>query len=41
LFGKLLSGGRVTIDVDADDKIVLRFAEQAEAPPAAPTPTET
>jgi ATP-dependent Clp protease ATP-binding subunit ClpA len=41
LFGKLVSGGRVTIDVDADDKIVLRFPEPAEAPPAAPTPTET
>ncbi|HET9042473.1 MAG TPA: AAA family ATPase, partial [Burkholderiales bacterium] len=44
LFGRLLSGGKVTVDVDADDRIVLRFPEPAEAPPAppaAPTPTET
>jgi ATP-dependent Clp protease ATP-binding subunit ClpA len=43
LFGRLVNGGKVTVDVDvdADEKIVLRFAEQAEAPPAAPTPTET
>jgi ATP-dependent Clp protease ATP-binding subunit ClpA len=44
LFGRLLSGGKVTVDVDAEDKIVLRFDEPAEAPPAppgAPTPTET
>jgi len=41
LFGRLVNGGKVTVDVDADEKIILRFAEQAEAPPAAPTPTET
>jgi ATP-dependent Clp protease ATP-binding subunit ClpA len=41
LFGRLVNGGKVTVDVEADEKIVLRFAEQAEAPPAAPTPTET
>jgi ATP-dependent Clp protease ATP-binding subunit ClpA len=47
LFGRLLSGGKVTVDVDPEDKIVLRFDEPAEAPPAppapptAPTPTET
>jgi len=44
LFGRLLNGGKVTVDVDPDDKIVLRFPEPAEAPPAppaAPTPTET
>jgi ATP-dependent Clp protease ATP-binding subunit ClpA len=40
LFGRLQSGGKVTIDVDDGDKIVLRFAEAAEAPPA-PAPTET
>jgi ATP-dependent Clp protease ATP-binding subunit ClpA len=34
LFGKLVHGGKVTIDVDAGEKIVLRFEEQA---PAAPT----
>src|SRR5512134_3170395 len=44
LFGRLVNGGKVTVDVDPDDKIVLRFPEPAEAPPAppaAPTPTET
>jgi ATP-dependent Clp protease ATP-binding subunit ClpA len=44
LFGRLLNGGKVTVDVEADEKIVLRFDEPAEAPPApptAPTPTET
>ena len=35
LFGKLQHGGRVTIDVDEGDKIVLRFEEQAPAPPPA------
>jgi ATP-dependent Clp protease ATP-binding subunit ClpA len=40
LFGRLQSGGKVTIDVDEGDKIVLRFAEAAEAPPAT-APTET
>jgi ATP-dependent Clp protease ATP-binding subunit ClpA len=38
LFGKLVHGGKVTIDVEAD-KVVLRFAEQAPAsPPAAAEP---
>jgi ATP-dependent Clp protease ATP-binding subunit ClpA len=41
LFGRLVNGGKVTVDIDSDEKIVLRFAEQVEAPPAAPTPTET
>jgi ATP-dependent Clp protease ATP-binding subunit ClpA len=41
LFGRLVNGGKVTVDVDADEKIVLRFVQQVEAPPAAPTPTET
>jgi ATP-dependent Clp protease ATP-binding subunit ClpA len=44
LFGRLLNGGKVTVDVDPDDKIVLRFAEPAEAlpaPPPAPAPTAT
>jgi ATP-dependent Clp protease ATP-binding subunit ClpA len=40
LFGRLQSGGKVTIDVDDGDRIVLRFAEAAETPPA-PAPTET
>ena len=30
LFGKLVDGGTVTVDVDADDKVVLSFG-----PPAA------
>jgi ATP-dependent Clp protease ATP-binding subunit ClpA len=29
LFGKLMSGGRVTVDVDAEDKVQLTFDEQA------------
>jgi ATP-dependent Clp protease ATP-binding subunit ClpA len=28
LFGKLMSGGRVTVDVDAEDKVQLTFDEQ-------------
>jgi ATP-dependent Clp protease ATP-binding subunit ClpA len=39
LFGKLQHGGKVTIDIGADDKVVLRFEEQAPAaPPAAAEP---
>jgi ATP-dependent Clp protease ATP-binding subunit ClpA len=39
LFGKLLHGGKVTIDVDAADKIVLQFEEPAPAAtPAAKEP---
>jgi ATP-dependent Clp protease ATP-binding subunit ClpA len=39
LFGKLVHGGKVTIDVDSDEKTVLRFEEQAPAaPPAAAEP---
>jgi ATP-dependent Clp protease ATP-binding subunit ClpA len=39
LFGKLVHGGKVTIDVDAAEKVVLRFEEQAPAvPPAAAEP---
>ena len=30
LFGRLVNGGKVTIDVDKDDKVVLVFEEQAE-----------
>jgi len=43
LFGRLASGGKVTIDVDADEKVVLRFDEGAPAAPApaAPAPAET
>ena len=28
LFGKLANGGKVTIDLDADDKVTLRFEEE-------------
>ena len=39
LFGKLVHGGKVTIDVDAAEKVVLRFEEQTPAaPPAAAEP---
>ncbi|MEO8332955.1 MAG: AAA family ATPase, partial [Gallionella sp.] len=31
LFGKLANGGKVTVDVDADDKVKLDFAEEAVA----------
>jgi ATP-dependent Clp protease ATP-binding subunit ClpA len=40
LFGKLVHGGKVTIDVDGAEKVVLRFEEQAPAaPPASPPAT--
>ena len=35
LFGKLVHGGKVTIDVGEDEKVVLRFEEQTSAPPPA------
>ena len=39
LFGKLVHGGKVTIDVDTAEKVVLRFEQQAPAaPPAAAEP---
>jgi len=39
LFGKLAHGGKVTVDVDDADKIVLQFEEQAPASsPAAAAP---
>ena len=38
LFGRLANGGKVTIDVDDDDKVALRFHESPE--PVAPA-TET
>jgi ATP-dependent Clp protease ATP-binding subunit ClpA len=37
LFGKLLSGGRVTVDVDAEDKVQLTFDENP-SPPRSPNP---
>lgn len=36
LFGKLVSGGRVTVDLDDDDHIKLDFSEGNLSPPAAP-----
>ncbi|MDO8299641.1 ATP-dependent Clp protease ATP-binding subunit ClpA [Lacisediminimonas sp.] len=36
LFGKLVTGGKVTVDLDADDKIKLDFFEGDTAPPASP-----
>jgi len=36
LFGKLVTGGRVTVDLDENDLIKLDFAEGDAAPPAAP-----
>ena len=39
LFGKLVHGGKVTIDVDESEKVILRFEEQTPAtPPAAAEP---
>jgi ATP-dependent Clp protease ATP-binding subunit ClpA len=39
LFGKLIHGGKVTIDVDEGEKVVLRFEAPAPtAPPAAAEP---
>src|SRR5262245_52273174 len=39
LFGKLANGGKVTVDIDESEKVVLRFLEEARAPE--PTATET
>ena len=36
LFGKLMSGGRVTVDLDDQDNVKLDFAESDTPPPAAP-----
>jgi len=40
LFGKLIHGGKVTIDIDDAEKVSLRFEEAAPAAPAAPEPVE-
>jgi ATP-dependent Clp protease ATP-binding subunit ClpA len=34
LFGKLASGGRVTIDIGSDDKVKLDISEEKEPQPA-------
>jgi ATP-dependent Clp protease ATP-binding subunit ClpA len=39
LFGRLVEGGRVTVDLDEEEKIKLEFVEGAPPPPA--TPQET
>ena len=39
LFGKLVSGGRVTVDLDDQENIKLDFAESDTPPPAAPQET--
>jgi ATP-dependent Clp protease ATP-binding subunit ClpA len=36
LFGKLVSGGKVAVDLDDDDKIKLTFSEADPEPPEAP-----
>ena len=41
LFGKLVHGGKVTIDVDAAEKVVLRFEEQAPARRRLPPPNRS
>ena len=33
LFGKLVHGGRVTIDLNEHEKVVLSFEEAASTPP--------
>jgi ATP-dependent Clp protease ATP-binding subunit ClpA len=39
LFGKLVAGGKVTVDMDEDEKIKLEFSENDALPP--PLPSET
>lgn len=39
LFGKLVSGGRVTVDLDEKDQVKLDFAENDVLPPSAPPET--
>ncbi len=33
LFGKLVTGGKVTVDMDDDEKIKLKFTENDAPPP--------
>ncbi|HTN66684.1 MAG TPA: ATP-dependent Clp protease ATP-binding subunit ClpA [Burkholderiaceae bacterium] len=39
LFGRLVNGGRVTVDLDEKDQVQLDFPEKDAAPPAAPEET--
>jgi ATP-dependent Clp protease ATP-binding subunit ClpA len=41
LFGKLINGGRVTVDIDAEDKVILSFDEGVEPPAPQPDPEDT
>src|SRR5438128_10572073 len=34
LFGKLVNGGRVTVDLDEKDEVTLSYSESAPPPPA-------
>ncbi|WP_424192486.1 ATP-dependent Clp protease ATP-binding subunit ClpA [Ampullimonas aquatilis] len=40
LFGKLVSGGKVTVDLDDKEEIVLSFAEGESSPPSQPEKEE-
>lgn len=37
LFGRLVGGGKVAVDLDGEGKVMLSFAE---APPSPPAPAE-
>jgi len=39
LFGRLVSGGRITVDLDDKDQVVLEFPESDATPPTAPPET--
>jgi ATP-dependent Clp protease ATP-binding subunit ClpA len=39
LFGRLVSGGRVTVDLNEKDDVVLEFPEGDVLPPPAPAET--
>jgi ATP-dependent Clp protease ATP-binding subunit ClpA len=39
LFGRLVSGGRVTVDMDEKDNVILEFPESDATPPTAPPET--
>ncbi|MEW6764082.1 MAG: ATP-dependent Clp protease ATP-binding subunit ClpA, partial [Pseudomonadota bacterium] len=39
LFGRLVNGGRITVDLNEKDDVVLEFPEGDAAPPPAPAET--
>jgi ATP-dependent Clp protease ATP-binding subunit ClpA len=41
LFGKLVTGGKVTVDLDSNDKVTLAFDESAVPPAPQPDPEDT